>query len=332
MGFVTELQICNSESLSSDEMRASACADVWVQSPRLLPQFTLNSGSVDGSIQLARSLGVEVVELNRNLPFTAARARNAGFERLQQMAPDLPYVQFIDGDCELIEDWPKYALSFLDSHADVGAVCGWRRERYSERSIYNWLSDREWNDGPAGQVLACGGDVIIRAIAFDDVGGYRKDLIAGEDPELCVRLRARGWRIWRLDIAMTLHDAAMTHFGQWWRRAVRSGYAFAQGAYLHGIPPERHCVWESRRAWLLGVWLPLVCLTLGLTFPPWGWAAWLVYPIHILQKVVRSHGKLRDRTLLAIFHVLILFPQSWGQIKFVCDRLFGRQVHLIEYK
>jgi cellulose synthase/poly-beta-1,6-N-acetylglucosamine synthase-like glycosyltransferase len=272
------------------------------------------------------------VELDASVPFTAARARNIGFERLREVTPGLLYVQFIDGDCELIEDWPRLAVSFLESHADVGGVCGWRRELHSERSIYNWLCDREWNGGPTGQVLACGGDVMVRGIAFEAVGGYRNDLIAGEDPELCVRLRGGGWRIWRLDNEMTRHDAAMTHFGQWWRRAVRSGYAFAQGAYLHGTRPERHSVWESRRAWFLGAGLPLACLIISLALPPWGLAAWLVYPVHMLQKVVRSRGPLGDRTLVALFDVLVLFPQSWGQIKFLRDRLLGRQAGLIEYK
>jgi hypothetical protein len=173
---------------------------------------------------------------------------------------------------------------------------------------------------------------MMRAIAFEEVGGYREDLIAGEDPELCVRLRAAGWQIWRLENDMTLHDAAMTHFGQWWRRSVRSGYAFAQGAYLHGAAPERHSVWESRRAWLFGAWLPLACLTLGLLFPPWGWAAWLIYPAHMLQKFARAWGPLRDRARLALFDVLVHFPQAWGQMHFMRDRLLGRQARLIEYK
>ena len=100
------------------------------------------------------------------------------------------------------------------------------------------------------EARAFGGDVMIRAAALENVGGYRDDLIAGEEPELCIRLRAAGWRIWRLPYEMTSHDAAMTRFSQWWRRAMRAGYAFAQGAHLHGASPERHWVWESRRAWL----------------------------------------------------------------------------------
>src|ERR1700686_613653 len=165
----------------------------------------VDSGSTDGSVQLARARGAEVVELDMSSPFTAARARNAGFRRLREIAPALPYVQFVDGDCELSRDWPEHAASYLDSHADIVAVCGRRRERFPERSIYNWLCDREW-DGPLGEVRAFGGDVMMRANALEDVRGYRDDLIAGEEPELCVRLRAAGWRIWRLKSEMTVHD------------------------------------------------------------------------------------------------------------------------------
>ena len=291
----------------------------------------VDSGSTDGSAQWARGHGVEVIELDMSLPFTAARARNAGLRRLRYLFPDLAYVQFVDGDCELVEGWPEQSLSFLWTHLDVAVVCGRRRERYPERSIYNWLCDQEW-DRPAGEVRACGGDAMMRVDALEAVGGYRDDLIAGEDPELCVRLRGAGWRIWRLDSQMTLHDAAMTRFGQWWRRALRSGYAFAQGAYLHGASPERHCVWESRRAWLWGIWLPLACLAAGLTFEPWGWAAWLIYPLQILRQTVRNPGTLGDRVTLALFQVLARFPESLGQLSFMRDRLFGRQPRLIEYK
>jgi GT2 family glycosyltransferase len=291
----------------------------------------VDSGSTDGSVQWARDQNVEVIDLDITLPFTAARARNAGFRRLRQIAPELAYVQFIDGDCELIKGWPEYAIAFLDAHADVAVVAGRLRERYPDHSIYNWLCDQEW-DQPSGEVRLCGGIVMMRGNALETIGGYLDNLIAGEEPELCVRLRAAGWRIWRLDANMAVHDAAMMHFGQWWQRAVRSGYAFAQGAYLHGAPPERHWVWESRRAWLWGIWLPLVCLVIGLSFEPWGWSAWSIYPLHMLQKIIRMPGAVGDRALLALFHVLGHFPQSWGQIKFMRDRLLARQARLIEYK
>ncbi len=223
----------------------------------------VDSASHDGSVQRAREAGAEVVELDPALPFTAARARNYGFQHLRRSVPDLAYVQFVDGDCELVRDWPQVALCFLQAYADVGAVCGRRRERFPNRSIYNWLCDREW-DAPEGETRAFGGDVMIRTAALEKMGGYREDVIAGEEPELCVRLRKAGWRVWRLDSEMTLHDAAMTRFGQWWQRGVRAGYAFALGAHLHGAAPERHWVWESRRAWLWGI-LVAPCVLVGNT-------------------------------------------------------------------
>ena len=291
----------------------------------------VDSGSTDGSAKWAHDHGAEVVVLDMRVPFTAARARNVGFKRLQEMVPDLAFVQFVDGDCQLIESWPEHALAYLISHANAAAVCGRRRECHPDRSIYNWLCDQEWN-GPIGEVRAFGGDVMIRATALEHANGYRDDLVAGEEPELCVRLRAAGWHIWRLQAEMTLHDAAMTRFSQWWRRAFRGGYAFAQGAHLHGASNERYWVWESRRAWLWGIWLPLACLTTGLLFGPRGWAAWLVYPVQLFRQTVRNNGSLKDRALLALFQILARFPEALGQIKFMRDRLLGRQARLIEYK
>lgn len=291
----------------------------------------VDSGSRDGSVQRARDHGADVVELDMATPFTAARARNAGFRRLQEIAPDLHYVQFVDGDCELNRQWPEQAIGYLDANPDVAAVCGRRRERFPEISIYNWLCDVEWNV-PPGEVRAFGGDVLIRRTALEKVGGYRDDLIAGEEPELAVRLRAAGWRIWRLPSEMTLHDAAMTYFGQWWRRAVRAGYAFAQGAHLHGAPPERHWVWESRRAWLWGVWLPLGCLAASVLLWPWGVTMWLIYPLQVLRQTIRNSGPLPDRATIAYFQVLARFPEGIGQLKFLRDRLFGAQAGVVEYK
>ena len=137
----------------------------------------VDSGSVDGSAEWARLHGANVIELDAAIPFMAARARNAGFNRLRKMAPDLLYAQFMDGDCELNNLWPEQALSFLESHKNVGVVCGRLRERYPERSIYNWLCDQEW-DGPTGEVRACGGPTMMRVDALEAVGGYRDDLIA----------------------------------------------------------------------------------------------------------------------------------------------------------
>ena len=293
----------------------------------------VDSGSTDGSVALARGLGVTVVELDMAIPFTAARGRNEGFRALQGRLPSLRYIQFVDGDCEVLPGWLDVAREFLESHPEVAVACGRRRERYPEQSIYNRLCDMEW-DTPLGEAKACGGDAMIRAAALLEVGGYRSDLIAGEEPELCVRLRRAGWKVWRIDRDMTLHDAAMTRFGQWWKRSVRSGHAFAEGAYLHGASSERHWVRESRRAWVWGGVIPLLIL-LGVPMLGWGALALsFLYPLQVVRLALQGKGSLslRDRWLRAVFLVLSKFPELAGQVRYRVSRLQLAKVELIEYK
>jgi hypothetical protein len=128
---------------------------------------------------------------------------------------------------------------------------------------------------------------------------------------------------------MTLHDAAMIRFDQWWWRTVRSGYGYAQGAHLLGTPSHR---WGSRRTWLWSVWIPLTCLAFGVVLGPWGWAAWLIYPLQYLRQVLRGPGPLSRRALMALFQLLSRFPETWGQIRFLRERLLGRQARIVEYK
>ncbi|MGY4304047.1 glycosyltransferase involved in cell wall biosynthesis [Bradyrhizobium sp. USDA 4369] len=291
----------------------------------------VDSGSTDGSVAWAEQAGIHVVALDMSLPFTAARARNAGMRRLRQLAPEIDFVQFVDGDCELQHDWPAAAITYLVEHPQVCATFGRRRERFPERSIYNLICDREW-DTPVGEAKACGGDVMMRVDALEAAGGYRDDLIAGEEPELCVRLRALGWKIWRLDHDMTLHDAAMHHFSQWWRRQARSGYAFAQGTHLHGRTDERHWVWESRRALLWAILIPSAVLAGLLLTGPLALLLLLIYPAQILRRSRRMSGPWRTRLQLAFFEQLSRFPEAWGQLLFFRNRLLGRHGRLIEYK
>jgi GT2 family glycosyltransferase len=291
----------------------------------------VDSGSTDDSVNAAKSLGANVVALDMTVPFTAARARNEGFERMKKLYPQSRYIQFVDGDCEVSPDWLQSAVNFLDSNHGVAAVCGRRRERFPEKSVYNLMCDMEWNT-PIGEAKACGGDVLMRVDAFENVKGFRPDLIAGEEPELCVRLRAAGWKVWRLDQEMTLHDAAITRFGQWWQRTKRCGYAYAEGAHLHGEPPERHRVDESRRVWLWGVGIPLVTVSLVLSLGGWGMAVLLVYPVQLIRLAMRGTQSAKKNWWHALFLVLGKFPEAMGQLKFAYNKLAGKTSRLIEYK
>jgi GT2 family glycosyltransferase len=292
----------------------------------------VDSGSTDDSVAMSHALGVAVVELDLRQPFTAARARNAGFGRLLQLQPALDYVFFVDGDCEVVDGWLERAGRYLDEHPDFAVVWGMRRERFPEKSVYNLLCDVEWQDYATGETRVCGGDALIRADAFRQVEGYRPDLICGEEPEMCIRLRAAGWRIWHLPDAMTLHDAAMYRFSQWWKRMKRTGYAFAQAVQLHGAAPERQGVVESRRAWFWGFFLPLLALAMTAWFGPAALLILLAYPLQISR--IALSGKYCRRTNWWRAAALIAgkFPEVHGQLQFLADRLRRTQSRLIEYK
>lgn len=216
----------------------------------------VDSGSTDDSIAIACELDAEVVKLDMDKPFSAARARNAGFKRALKLDQDIRFMQFVDGDCIVQPHWIQQAECFLDNHPEYAAVCGRRREMYPENSIYNEICDIEWAVVP-GDAKSCGGDVMMRTTALQDAGGYRDTLIAGEEPELCVRLRQFDWKIYVLNEEMTLHDAAILKFSQWWMRMKRGGWAYAAGNHLHGRAPEYHWIRQSIQAWIWGA-LPFV--------------------------------------------------------------------------
>ena len=291
----------------------------------------VDSGSTDGSVDMAWNKGVSVVKLDMSLPFTAARARNEGVYRLRQLEPEISFIQFVDGDCEVVHGWLDQAVTFLVQHPDVAVVHGRRRERYPERSVYNMMCDIEW-DTPIGEAKSCGGDAMMRASAFMTIGGYRGSLIAGEEPELCVRLRALGWKIWCLDAEMVLHDAAMEKFRQWWRRSLRGGHACEEGAYLHGAPPERHRVRESRRGWWWGLGVPVMIIVAMFYYGVWGATLALIYPVQIVRLALRERNSSPAPWWRALFLVLGKFPEMLGQLQFVYSRLRGQATRLIEYK
>lgn len=292
----------------------------------------VDSGSTDDSVEMARAMGVAVVELDTRIPFSAGRARNEGFRRCRDLVSDLAYVQFVDGDCEVLAGWIEKATKFLDAHGDIAVVCGRRRERYPDRSIYNTLMAIEWDSHPLGEAKACGGDALMRVAAFAAASGYRTDMMAGEEPELCVRMRAAGWRIWFLNEPMTLHDAAMTQFGQWWKRALRGGYGAAQNAYLHGAPPEYYAMRGWLSGWFWGLGIPLSVVGLAPWWGGWSLALLLLYPLQLVRLALRSGRSPRENWWNAAFLVLDKFPQMLGQLKFLIHRCLGSRPRLITYK
>ncbi len=171
------------------------------------------------------------------------------------------------------------------------------------------MCDDEWNV-PVGEAAACGGDALFRRAAIAGVGGYNPDLIAGEEPDLCLRMRQQGWRVRRIDAEMTLHDAAMTHIRQWWRRSERSGHAFAEHVQRHGAKADP--VWRQQVRSILawGVALPLVAWRragAGLVA-----AAGLVALLYPLQSPVSRGGCSVGVAMIAVSRSAMRISWCWG--------------------
>jgi len=283
-----------------------------------VPIVYVDSGSTDASVRLALEAGAEVVALDASFPFTAARARNAGLARLTELRPAVEKVQFVDGDCVLETNWLGNAAAFLDGRDDVAVVTGRLTEQHRDASIYNALCALEW-ERPVGEIPACGGIFMARVEAITEVGGFRDDLKAGEEGELCLRLRQKEWKIWSLDAPMASHDAAMTRFSQWWQRARRAGFAYAEGAAMHGNSPERHCVRDCRRIWFWGLILPLASIV-----PAWwtrGWSLLLLSGYALLAARIYITGRRRnwtprDARTYALFTVLAKGPGMLGMLEY----------------
>lgn len=313
---------------------------------RCEPVIYVDSGSTDGSVAFARSLGVEVVELDLSKPFSMARARNAGIARLHALKPGLQRVQLVDGDCELADGWLEKAQAWLDAHPETAVVCGRRRERFPEKSVYNRLCDLEWNT-PVGRAKSCGGDALLRIEPLLDASGYNEALIAGEEPELCLRLRQKGWMIDRIDAEMTRHDAAILTFASWWKRTVRGGYG-AMDVYtrLQGkLPPADipfHHLTTSAVSWT-DRWLVMALLLAAsgaVWFGLWGLLLGLLAAdgLVVLQALRIAKG-VRPRAIswrhaleYGVFTMIGKWAQRAGQLRYRRDVRQGKVIKIIEYK
>lgn len=286
----------------------------------LITVIYADGGSRDGSADLARSLGAEVVVVESDAP-TPGRQRNAGWALGRSEV-----VQFLDSDTVLDPDWlPRASEALVPG---VAAVCGDRKELHPEATVFNWLGDQEWN-GPAGDAEAFGGDVFVRRSALEASGGYNPGLIAGEDPELAHRIRLAGHRIVKLDVLMTRHDLAMKTLKQYWRRAYRTGHAYAEVQSIHRDFWDR----EVRRIVLRGVLASggVLCLLLA-PWAPWllagtvlGTAALLLPRILRVARFQSALGLSRPQARLYSWHAaLVVVPQFFGVLRYYMGRLVSR--------
>jgi len=289
----------------------------------------VDSASSDDSVKQAQALGVQVIEVQPERP-TAAIGRNAGWHRATA-----PVVFFLDGDTELHADFIKTALTHFQVPS-VGAVCGHQREKNPHRSIYQRVLDLDWIT-----LHGCGsGNMMIRRDLLEKINGYNPTLIAGEDPEICQRIHAQDYTILHLDQPMTRHELGITYGSQYWRRAVRTGHAYAEVSQLFKDTSTPLWQKEARKNWVnSSVLLAIVIIGIISSIMIQSIIPIIISFSILLLLSLRSAWKARWRTKEV--YTLLLYglhsqfqhiPITIGQITFYYHRWRGQRKRLIEYK
>ncbi len=282
----------------------------------------VDSGSTDGSREIAERMGVRVLRLEDPEP-NASKGRNLGWKNARG-----ELVQFLDGDMELHPDWPERGWAFLEEHPEVGLVAGIVSERHPE-NLFCRLFQLDWGDPVEGPVKKVGGAALYRMEALKKTGGFDPSLGGGEEPELCWRLRNRhGFAIWMLAVPMATHDLAMTSLRQWWRRAVRDGRSFASVA--------TRFFWTSDPLWrkslirllVVGSFLPLAVL---LSFLLSSFLPLVVYFLALGGLIARKTFQMWRKTgnaklgfLYALHVYLAKFPLALGAYGYLFRRFFSK--------
>ncbi|PKL39677.1 MAG: glycosyl transferase [Spirochaetae bacterium HGW-Spirochaetae-1] len=294
----------------------------------------VDSGSTDGSVENARQIGIEVVELDMAIPFTAARGRNAGLAKLKESKPVPEFVQFIDGDCKIADGWFEAALAGINNHQDVAAVFGRRREEFPDKTPYNRIVDMEWQR-LVGESDSCGGDALMRMKALEEVDGYNNSLIAGEEPEMCLRMRRKGWKIVNIGHEMTIHDANITRFEQMWKRSVRCGHAYFDGFLMYGKSKDRYRTHEVVSVLFWALVIPLI--SIGLIPVSKGLSLLLLFSYLLLWYRLRKWRlKMKNSpahaSRYAAFYTVAKFAELQGMLQNLFKRMTNKKAEIIEYK
>ena len=292
----------------------------------------VDSASSDGSPEVAKSFAAEVILLQGGIQ-TAARARNAGWQKALA-----PYILFLDGDTVLKRGFAEAAVKVLESDSHIASVWGHRRETHPEHSLYNRLLDLDWIYA-AGTTDYCGGDALMRRSALVEIAGFDASLIAGEEPELCRRLRGCGYRIEHIDVPMTGHDLNMSRFSQYWRRAVRAGYAYAEISTRYRDSDDPMWLQQSRRnVRSAGFWFAWSAIAFaGAALKSvWVIPVLAVLPLLIIRSAWKCRMKAPGQAILLLLYGLHSHfqqvPILAGQLRYFFQRRSGQQGKQIEYK
>jgi glycosyltransferase involved in cell wall biosynthesis len=189
-----------------------------------------DSNSTDRTVELASRYPIRIVQL------VHARERCCGVgPQLGYQHSRGEYIYIMDGDMKMLRGFLPQALVFLAQHPEAGGVGGRLVELNDHSMEYRERAARNAAHLAPGEVDRLDGGGLYRRRAIDE-SGYLSDrnLHAYEEFDLAARLRALGWKLWRIPVD------SVTHYGhdvppyQLLMLCWRAKYVCAGGEIIRG--------------------------------------------------------------------------------------------------
>ncbi|MDA2327532.1 glycosyltransferase family 2 protein [Bacillus cereus] len=163
----------------------------------------VDSKSSDCTIKIASDLEInnlKIIKISESTIYNAALGRNIGSKRAVGK-----YLLFLDGDMKLYKDFLETGLKELNEKACAGLI-GIRDDLIlNEKLKTSQVIKNKYNIKTLKVAQHFGGALLIKKDAFDEVGGYRNYINAFEEPELYVRLKSKGYKIYEVPEKMIDH-------------------------------------------------------------------------------------------------------------------------------
>jgi GT2 family glycosyltransferase len=161
----------------------------------------VDSASTDCTIEIVRRYPVTILQLDPRQPLCAAAGRFIGSRHASG-----EYICFLDSDMKLVAGWLEKALAAVEQDSRIAAITGVVIDTTpgANQDECRVVSDSAWH-GQLADVPCVGGAALFRRSLLQSVGGWNPYMVSEEEPEVCLRLRASGYRIVRLNLPIACH-------------------------------------------------------------------------------------------------------------------------------
>lgn len=198
-----------------------------------------DSASTDATVRIAARYPVRVVTLAHADERCCGIGPQLGWQHARG-----EYVYVMDGDMQLLPGFLEQALAFLAQHPEVAGVGGRVLElndeslEYRERAERSRTREAHRHPGPVDRLDGGG---LYRRRAVEEAGWLSdRNLHSYEEFDLAARLRARGWKLWRLPADAVSHEGHHSPPYALLARRWRSRYACGGGELLRAALGRPH--------------------------------------------------------------------------------------------